>query len=197
MIVLDVETTGTEASLHSLASIGAVDFNDPSRTFFGECRIWEGAHIMKEALAVNGYTEEQLRDPKKKTDLELVQEFFVWAEQASDHTIMGMNPFFDIEFVKWTCVRHHINFMFGYRSIDMHTACYIHMIQRGLIPPIAKKRTDINSDFVTSYVGIPNEPKPHVALNGALWEAEAFSRLINNKKLLPQFSAYAIPWLDA
>jgi len=31
MLIIDVETTGTEENIHSLVSIGAVDFLDPKR----------------------------------------------------------------------------------------------------------------------------------------------------------------------
>jgi hypothetical protein len=45
------------------------------------------------------------------------------------------------------------------------------------------------------YVGIPPEPKPHVAINGAIWEYEALHRLIYEKQGLEEFKAYPIPWL--
>ncbi len=50
----------------------------------------------------------------------------------------------------------------------------------------------LDSDAVMTYVGIPTEPKPHIALNGALWEAEAISRLLYQKNLLSQFEQYPI-----
>ena len=45
------------------------------------------------------------------------------------------------------------------------------------------------------YVGIPVEPHPHNALNGAKQSTEAISRLLYDKKLLPEFDKYPIPWL--
>jgi hypothetical protein len=65
MIVCDCEFSGTDPILHSLVSIGAVDFLDPSRQFYAECRIWEGAHVMDEALEVNGFPIRQ-RKPMEK-----------------------------------------------------------------------------------------------------------------------------------
>jgi hypothetical protein len=46
------------------------------------------------------------------------------------------------------------------------------------------------------YCGLPGEPKPHNALTGALCHAEAFSRIAYNKKLLPDFSSFDIPWMS-
>jgi hypothetical protein len=68
------------------------------------------------------------------------------------------------------------------------------MIERGITPPVEKGRSDLGLEEITTYVGIPTEPHPHLALNGALYEAEAFSRLLHHKNLLPQFSQYPIPW---
>lgn len=195
MIILDVETTGTEASKHSLVSIGAVDFLKPERRFYGMCRIWVGAHVSSEALAVNGFGQKEITDPSKKTDKELVIEFLKWADECQNHTIAGQNPSFDISFIKETCIRNNLNFTLPKRSLDQHTITYFHMVKRGLKPPVHNKRSDLNSDAIMTYVGIPAEPKPHIALNGALWEAEAFSRLLYDRSLFPQFVQYKIPWL--
>lgn len=194
MIILDVETSGIEPLKHSLLSIGAVDFKNPTRTFYEECRMWDEAHVMEEALAVNGYTEEQIRDPKKQTESELVTKFLYWMKDCENHTIAGQNVFFDAGFIIAAANRNHIDISIARRIIDQHSICYAHMIQRGIEPPIKNKRTDLNSDTIMQYVGIPAEPKPHIAINGALWEAEAFSRLLYNKNLLPQFGQYKIPW---
>jgi len=62
MIVLDVEATGTEPHKHSIVSVGALDIANPTNRFYMECRAWDGAHIMDEALAVNGFSREQVID---------------------------------------------------------------------------------------------------------------------------------------
>jgi DNA polymerase III epsilon subunit-like protein len=195
MIVVDVETTGTEPAKHAFISIGAVDFSDPGRQFYGECCIWEGAHIMDEALAVNGYTREEVVDSSKKSEGELLREFIVWMNGSIDHTIAGQNPFFDTGFLQWGAYRNHIDFSAARRIVDLHSIVYFHMIRRGIPVPVKNNRTDINSDTIMNYVGIPAEPKPHVALNGAKWEAEAFSRLFYEGGLFNEFKQYPIPWL--
>lgn len=196
MIVLDVETTGTEASKHSLLSIGAVDLLKPERQFYGECRAWDGSHVMDEALEINGFTRENINDPNKKTEGELVQEFLNWAEASEVHTIAGQNPSLDHDFVKWGAIRNHLDFRLPKRMIDLHTVCYTHMVGRGLTPPLEKKRSNINSEFIAGYVGIPAEIRPHIALNGAKWEAEALSRLLYNKHLLDEYKNFPIPWIQ-
>jgi hypothetical protein len=69
------------------------------------------------------------------------------------------------------------------------------MTEHGIPPPLAEHHSAINLDFALRYCGMPEEPKPHNALTGAFSHAEVISRLAYNKKLLPDFDAYDIPWL--
>ena len=195
MIVVDTELSGLDTEKDSILSIGAIDMADPTRQFYGECRIWAGAHVNPEALAVNGFTEDQIRDPKKQTDGELVKAFIEWAILAPEHTLAGQNPFWDMEFIRNTAKRYHFDWPFAHRTLDQHTIVYMHMIKRGLTPPTANHRTDLDSDKIMTYVGLPVEPHPHNALNGAKWAAEAISRTLYDRKLLPEFMDKEIPWL--
>ncbi|MEI6480047.1 MAG: 3'-5' exonuclease [bacterium] len=195
MIVVDVETTGVDPDRHSIVSIGAVDFLHPERRFYEECRIWDGAIISDEALAINGYTREEVTDIKKQSLEEILKKFFMWVEESEGHTIMVLHPIFDLSFLDESAERYHLQLPFPKRSLDLHSICFAHMIKGGLIPPIINKHSAVNSDLIMQYVGIPTEPKPHIALNGALYEAEAFSRLLYDKNLLPEFAEYPLPWL--
>ncbi len=193
MIVVDVEATGVDEVKHSILSIGALDFDNPKNQFYEECRAFEGAHIMEEALAVNGFSPEQAIDSKKQTDEELVKHFIEWTKSVKEHTFAGQNPSFDRDFIHRTADRYHIDWPFAFRSIDQHSVCYTHMIKKGIIPPVIHDRSDLNSDKIMQYVGIPEEPHPHNALNGAKVAAEALSRLLYGKKLLPEFKKFDLP----
>lgn len=195
MIIVDVESSGTEAHKHSIVSVGALDFANPSNRFYEECRVWDGAHIMDEALAVNGFTKEQITDPKKQTEGDLAHAFLRWSEDIQERTFAGQNVSFDRDFLKYACERAgHTEWPFAYRTVDTHTLCYMHMIKRGLQPPVMHRRSALNLDAVLNYCGIPNEPEPHNALTGALSHAEVVSRLLYDRKLLPEFQEFEIPW---
>jgi DNA polymerase III epsilon subunit-like protein len=194
MIIVDVETTGTDPRYHSLVSIGAIDFNNPSDTFFVECRIFEGARVEDEALEVNGMTRDSIVDTNKMTEEQAILSFKDWISNKSDHTIAGQNPFFDVSFILAAAERNKINISLAHRVVDLHSITYFHMLKQGILPPLKNGRTDLNSDKIMNYVGIPAEPKPHIAFNGAKWEAEAFSRLIHNKSLFEEFNTYTIPF---
>lgn len=195
MIVLDVEASGTEPHKHSIVSLGALDLAHPENRFYMECRIWDGAHIMPEALEVCGFTEEQITDPSKPSEADLTHAFVQWSEGVEERTFGGQNVSFDRDFLKHAAERAgHTEWPFAFRTIDTHTLCYMHMIERGKQPPIQHRRSALNLDAVLNYCGIPSEPEPHNALTGALSHAEVISRLLYGRKLLPEFMEFEIPW---
>ncbi len=194
MIVVDLEASGTESRLHSIVSVGVLDFDNPERRLYLECRIWDGAHVMKEALAVNGMTEEAIRDNARMSEAALYDQVVAFAMTARDHTLAGHNPSFDRDFLHAAALRAHKNWPFAHRTIDTHSLCYMHMTQRGFVPPIENGRTRLNLDAILNYVGIPQEPRPHNAMTGALSHAEVLSRLLYGKKLLPEFAAFDMRW---
>src|SRR5688572_20695462 len=100
MIVLDIESSGLSAQKNSILSIGALDLSEPTNQFYGECKVWEGAHIEKEALAVNGFTFEEITDETKMSEAELIRAFIAWAtDRPQNRTLAGQNPSFDRDFV--------------------------------------------------------------------------------------------------
>src|SRR3989344_821414 len=100
MLVIDVEASGTEPHKHSIVSVGALDFANPKDRFYEECRVWDGAHIMDEALSVNGFTREQVTDPKKQSEADLIHAFLQWAEDLPERTLAAQNVSFDRDFLK-------------------------------------------------------------------------------------------------
>lgn len=195
MIIVDVEASGTESWKHSIVSVGALDFAHPENRFYEECKIWDGAHIMPGALAVNGFTEAEIRDEKKQTEGDLAHRFLQWSEDIEERTFAGQNVSFDRDFLKAACERAgHTDWPFAYRTVDTHTLAYMHQINRGLTPPVRHRRSALDLDAILNYCGIPEEPHPHNALTGALSHAEVVSRLLYGRKLLPEFEQFEIPW---
>lgn len=193
MLSIDVEATGTNYEKHSIVSVGALDLNAPQNRFYGECRVWDGAHISEEALEVNGFSEEEVTDKQKQSEGELIKSFLKWSKQVPERTLAGQNVSFDRDFLKTAAERAGINWPMAHRTIDTHTLCYMHMVKRGIEPPIENSHSALDLDAILNYVGIPEEPQPHNALTGALSHAECISRLLYNKKLLEEFDKYPIP----
>ncbi len=196
MIVLDVESSGLDPKKHSMLSIGAIDLDDPANQFYDECRAWDGAEIEETALAVNGFSEAEARSPEKKSEAEVVAAFVAWAtDKPKDRTLAAQNVSFDFEFVRAACERAHIDFPFAKRTIDVHTLAWAHMTSLGTVPTLENHHSALSSKAIQQHCGIPEEPKPHNALTGALWHAEVIARMAYNKSIAPEYAKYPIPWL--
>lgn len=193
MIVVDVETTGTTPGRHSIVSVGAVDFSYPANQFYQECKPFEGAGIDPAALAVNGFTLEDFSEPDRPSLFDTMQDFLAWARECDDHTLAGMNTWFDRDFIQDAVRRHHLEWPFGMRIVDLHSVCFGHMVAKGKRLPHEEKRMHLSNDKILIYVGLPEEPKPHHGLTGARMESEAFSRLLHHRSLLQEFEAYPLP----
>lgn len=194
MIIVDVETTGVNPKMHSIVSIGAVDFSNPSNTFYQENRIWLGAEVDPVALQINGFTEEQITDMRKKSLEENITDFIEWSKSVKDITLAGENVgVFDLKFLLNSAERYGIEFPFGRRTVDLHAVSYANYLRKRVEIPLDKNRTNIRADTTFVYVGLKEEPKPHNALMGAKMEAEAFSRLIYGRWLFEEFRSYEIP----
>jgi DNA polymerase III epsilon subunit-like protein len=194
MIIIDVETTGLDPLKNSLASIAAIDFNEPEERFLETCRIWDGAEINPNAFLVNGLSIEELNDETKKKESDIVQNFIEWALSRGDITVGGHNPSLDIAFINAALKRAGRKEALPRRSVDQHALAYAHMLKRNIDVPLKDNRTDLDSDAVMKYVGLPPEPKPHVGINGALWEMEAIHRLIYGVGKLEDFKEFQIPF---
>jgi len=196
MIVLDVEASGVDPHKNSILSLGALDLAEPANRFYEECRVWDGAEINDEALGINGFEREAITSGEKQSEAELIEKFLAWAQdKPQERTLAGQNVSFDRDFVRAACGRAGLEYPLAFRIIDTHTLCWMHMTKRGMTPPVANHRSALNLDFALKYCGVPEEPAPHNALTGALCHAEVIARLAYNKKILPEFAEFEIPWL--
>jgi len=198
MIFLDVEASGLSYEKNSIVAIGALDLSNPENRFYGECRVWDGAHIAEEALEIIGMTEKELKDPNKQSESDLIIAFLEWTQHFSNRTLAGQNVSFDRDMTKAAAHRAGVAWDLAHRTIDTHSLCWMHMITRGLPQPVdaQHRRSSLNLDAILNYCGLPGEPDPHNALTGALCHAEIASRLLYGKKLLPEFNEFPIPWLN-
>ena len=194
MIVVDGEFSGLVPHTCSIVSLAAIEFENPTNRFAMECRAWDGAHINEESIEYAGFTHDEVTDPNKPTEGEMIRNFLGWVATVPERTLVGQNVFFDRMFLMHAAYREKLEFPFGYKVVDTHTLGYMHMVKRDLVPPVKNNHSALDLDAVLNYVGIPEEPQPHIALNGALSHAEVASRLLYDKKLLPEFAQYEIPW---
>lgn len=193
MVIVDIETSGLNPQKNSILEIGAVDFFNPSNRFYQKCRIFEGEAVDSKALEINGYDKKQLYDQSKQDIKKLLLNFIDWIKPINDKTLGGQNVDFDILFLNEAIKRCNIDWIFGWRKIDLHTLVYCDHLKKGVNPPTKNELSSLSGDKIMEYVGLPSEPKPHLGINGAIYEAEAISRLIYGKLLITDFERYIIP----
>ena len=193
MIVIDTETSGVDTNKNGLISIGAVDFDNPSNRFYGECYVFENAHIDDDALKINGFNEQDIRDTSKMSEKELCEKFIDWTKVPADLTLAGENPSFDRDFLRMAFLRSRMNWPFAYRTVDLHSVAISYLLSKNIPVPARNKHFDFGLDEILEFTGLPENPLPHHALHDALLEAEAISRLIYGKNLLFEFEQNEIP----
>lgn len=193
MIVVDVETTGLDPARHAIVAIGAVDFSAPQRRFYRECRIWDGAQVQPEALAVNGFTHEQITDPARPSAELVIGEFVAFCRESPERTLAGHNTAFDCDFLQSAADRQNVAWHFGNRVLDLHSFCWLHMAKAGVSQPKRHVHSALSLNAILKYCGLPEEPRPHNGLTGAVMEAEAFHRLIHGTPLLEEFKQHSVP----
>ena len=200
MIIIDCETTSPNPEVCGIASIGALYFNPQEPTyhlkheFYDECQIRENAPIEQGALDVNGFTVESLHSKNKQTLESLLQKFFTWIETMPDRDLAAMNAQFDYTCLKEEAIRTNLKNPLGSRTIDLHALCYTKMMEHKYDIPRSKEgESHLTTKRILAYVGLPEEPKPHIAITGARIETEAFSRLIYGKNALKEYHNFEIP----
>lgn len=189
MIVFDMEATSLDHVNGAMVSLGAVDMADPTRTYYREYRIWNGARVDDEALAVNGFSQEEITDVNKPLFAEVAQQLIDWINECSSQILAGHNVMFDINFLKAEFDRAGIDWPWGHRSIDLHTVAFTKVFKETNQEPL---RSDGHSKMslgeVCKLAGITFErDKTHNALEDAKLTADCLSRLLFDNKLYPEY----------
>lgn len=192
MIALDCEMSGLDPLIHSILSIGAVDLENPSRTFYGECYLPEQKTFQVEALAVNGFTESQIFDKSKDSLKSLMTKFYKWLQDCNEKTLVGQNVSLDRAFLNTAFIESEIPFQFHYRIVDIHSVAVGMFLRDGRDLNIEDGRIKMSLDKIAEAVGLSEEPRPHNALTGATYNAEVFTRLVYKKNLVDQFKDFPI-----
>lgn len=191
MIVVDVETTGVRPQTNGIISIGAINWHNAEQYFYGEARPSPEVDIEDSALDVNGYTREQLAALPKDIPT-LLTEFYAWVKSLGVPVVLaGQNPEFDLTFLKEETKRVGMSmkdFPFPYHTIDLHSVAqtdYFHT--HGKFYPGV-----LSSGMIYERLGLPSEYRPHHALNGAVWETEAFGRILLRKNIFADFQDFSV-----
>ncbi|WKZ30810.1 MAG: 3'-5' exonuclease [Candidatus Dojkabacteria bacterium] len=193
MIIVDVEATGLNVTECSLLSIGAICLEEPEKTFYGECRIWEGAIINEEVPEITGFSIEAMQDPNKPTVKELLGKYIEWTQQFEDRTHGGSSVGFDAFLLENEAQRWGFGTPFSYRVVDLHALAYVKYLKLNGKPYVVDGKSKLGLRGTLEFVGMEDNRKIHNALEDAKLTAEAMSRIIYGQNLLPEYKQYDIP----
>ncbi len=200
-LVSDAETTHVDPMIGGVASWASLNYARPDQTFYMECRVADHKTVDPGALKVNGFTEEQVRDPKKPSEEELTVAFFDWAmKQAEGYEgpvrleIAGENPRFDTGHLRAISDPMKLEWIFGHRTMDLHS------VVQGRLEELNPKYREsgvveilVNTDIAIEFTGLELRRGPHTASEDVKLEAEAFSRALRGRGLINEYEDLPIP----
>lgn len=176
ILVLDSETSGTDASKHGILDIGAV-WLDGSGEFYSKIQLWHGAEWTQGAQEIHGVTETDARAITRPSERFVALQFLDWLG-VNPVIIAGMNPAFDRAFLRaWfgRCgLGNDFARLFPHRLVDMHSLAMAAAMRVDYLIPLRGMYTD----EIYYFLDMPPELKPHQAIIGARMEAEAINKLI-------------------
>ena len=177
MIVVDVETSGLDPKEHSILSIGALDFDNPKNTFYGECRLKEGARIDQSALNVNGFTVEKINNSLMSCR-QLIEKFLEWSLKFNNRTLAGHNFHFDYNFLLEHFKFYNLIWPFRHRFVDLHSVFYFNMLKHNIDIPLNGGVSNLTLDFIIDYLQLNKREGHHNALEDAQLTAQALLLLM-------------------
>ena len=188
-----MEASSPDNGRGGIWQIGAIEL-ESGEEFIEEARIDEEDEVNEEALMVIGKTEKELRDSKKQTQKELIENFLSWSEKFEDRMIIGHNIGWDSTFLSNKCMRYGIGQRLrdslSYRSFDISTLAQALYYRENGKFKTKNGKNDMNSTNIFAMFGIEDnrihvnkgevlkEGIPHNALEDAKNTAKSFQELI-------------------
>ena len=173
---IDIETTGTRFGHHEIIGIGAIRTSNDGVETKGE---WETKlqpefpeRITEEAQKINGFSEhEWLKAPKPSP--EIWSSFVSFATRC---TPVCHNPSFERAFITLAAANQDISdLQMDYHWIGTESLAWPLYLEG--------KLTKLSLNAISQFFGLPKEPFPHTALNGAAACRKAYLALMRNSAL--------------
>ena len=167
----DLETSGDIFGVHEILEIGLVVF-DPKTleikdTYSQKVKPENIKNAIQKALDYNGYNEKDWEDA-----ISLKEAMQIYGEKTEGCIFCSYNTTFDWGFVddafRRTDVPDPLNTFENHDRLDMLSIAW----ERGL-----KNEDSFSLKSACKLFGVPPEPMPHSALNGAMTAYELFKKL--------------------
>ena len=163
----DLETSGDVFGLHEILEIGLVVFDQNSFEIIDKLNTKTTPlnieNAVPAALERNGYNEKDWKDA-----VPLKEAMEKYAEKTKDCIFCAYNATFDWGFISDAFRRTGVKNEMDYHRLDLLSIVWV----KGLA-----KNEKWNLKTACEMFGIPSEPDPHNALNGAMTAYELFKKL--------------------
>lgn len=167
LAITDIETTGLDPIGHEIIEIGLVLADQKTLEIREQWTVKiQPEHIETaepEALAVNGYKAEEWVDAYK---LKLAMKFY--QKKTTDAIFVAHNVTFDWSFIYEAFSKCDLTSTMDYHRLDLFSIAW------GIHPQGLMK---YNLVALCEHFGIPKEPDPHKAINGAIAALEVLRKL--------------------
>lgn len=166
--ITDLETTGLDSYKNEIVEMGLVLMNQRTLEVIGT---WERKvlptrmqYAHPKALEVNGYTDAAWKDAVPLTDA--MREY---AAKTAGAIFAAYNVTFDWPFMQQAFANTGVQHALDYHRMCLFSIAWDRLRDAGL--------SSYSLDGVSRHFGLPDEARPHRALNGARRAAEVYQRL--------------------
>ncbi len=172
LAITDIETTGAISSVHEIIEIGLVLVNQETLeiedTFNVKIIPKHIENAQPEAFARNGYTPEAWKDA-----ISLAEAMRIYGEKTKEGLFCAYNVSFDWPFIDrafyTTGVTNPMSTVPNHDRLDILTMAWM----KGL-----RGKPNLSLKSACELFGVPPEPFPHTALDGAMAAYEVYKKLM-------------------
>lgn len=171
--ITDVETTGIDPKIHEIIEIGLLVIDQQSHQVIDTLDVKiKAEHIetaSHEALSINGYKELDWQGA-----ITLGEAMRLYGEKTRGAIFCAHDVTFDWSFINEAFSQTGVANQMDYHRLDLLTMAWTTLANQGV--------RFFNLNKLASYLGIPEEPTPHRAINGARTAHEVFKKLVSMNK---------------
>lgn len=169
--ITDVETTGLDPQKHEIVEIGLVLIDQETGEVIDTLDIKvRPEHIEtadEVALKLNGYNEADWQDAAS-----ILEAIALYGEKAQNAIFCSHNVTFDWSFILEAFKRAGLKSSLDYHRLDLFTLIWSKTRDSNI--------ESFNLSRVAQFLGLPEEPLPHRAINGARTAHEIFKRITSS-----------------
>lgn len=167
--ITDVETTGLDFHVHEILEIGLVLINQKTLEIIDKMNVKVKPEHMETAddvaLQVNGYQEADWADA-----ISLSEAMAIYSEKTKDAIFCAHNVTFDWSFIFEAFKKTGAKDQMDHHRLDLFTMIWMKMHNEQM------ERFNLNE--AAKRLGVPEEPSPHRAINGAMTAYEVYKKLV-------------------